>query len=302
MKDVWYTIFNPASGSGNHKKRIDLINKLLTTSLLKFNLISTEYAHHEQLLVEKAIKKGYRKFICVGGDGTLHYMVNGVMQQKIVPTDTITIAVIPSGTGNDWVKTYGISSNPNKAIRTIIKDHSIYQDIGKIYLENTKNDVFFVNSAGIGFDAFVVKNIHTYEKWRSLSYIVAALVSLKNFKPSNLILKTSLKTYNSELFLLSIGLCKYSGSGMQLTYYDQHKSGYFDITYISKIKVRTVLRHILKLYLGGINKLKESQCSRENHIDIEKNKSSFIQADGEFIGSGNLSIRLIPNAIRFIIS
>lgn len=302
MKDVWYTIFNPASGIGKKKERKSSIQKTLSAYQLAHEFICTAYPHHEEILVQKAIEKGYRKFICIGGDGTLHYMVNGIMKQTIVPSNVITIAVIPSGTGNDWVKTYGISSKPNRAIQTITKNHTIYQDIGKISLKNTKEDIYFVNTAGIGFDAFVVKNIDTYENWGSFTYIVAALAALNSYKPSKFILKTSKKIVKSNMFLISIGLCKYSGSGMQLTHYDRHKSGYFDITLISKIKRRTVLRHILKLYFGGINKLKESQCFRENHINIEKNTTSFIQADGELIGSGDLIIRLIPNAIRFIIS
>ncbi|MGI9531123.1 diacylglycerol/lipid kinase family protein [Lutimonas sp.] len=302
MTDIWYTIFNPASGSGNHKKRIDSIKRLLTNSHLKYNFISTKYAHHEELLVQKAIKKGYRKFICIGGDGTLHYMVNGVMKQDLVHTNKITIAVIPSGTGNDWIKTYGISSNPTKAIQTIVNNKCKHQDIGRISLATPKNVVFFANTAGIGFDAYVVKNINKYEKWGSLSYIIAAVVGLKYFKPSTLIVQTSDKIYDAELFLLSVGLCKYSGSGMQLTHFKNHQTGFFDITYISKIKRRTVLKNILKLYFGGIHTLKESQCFIEKNIDIEKNTSSFIQADGELIGSGNLHIQLIPNAIQFIVS
>lgn len=302
MKDVWYTIFNPASGTGRKNNRIPFIKKLLHNNHLTHEFISTSYTHHEEVLVQQAIQKGYRKFICIGGDGTLHYMVNGVMKQDSVPTDKITIAVIPSGTGNDWVKTYDIPSNIQKAIQTIVHHKTIYQDIGSISLQHSKKDVFFVNTAGIGFDAFVVKSIDKFVQWRSLSYIVAALAGLKQFKPSHLILKTPDKTYDSSLFLLSIGLCKFSGSGMQLTHFKNHKNGFFDITYISEIKRRNVLRHILKLYLGGIEKLKESQCFREKHIDIEKNTYSYIQADGEYIGSGNLSIRLIPKAIQFIIS
>ena len=104
------------------------------------------------------------------------------------------------------------------------------------------------------------------------------------------------------MFLISIGLCKYSGSGMQLTDYENHQIGFFDITYISKIKVLQVLRHILKLYFGGIKDIKESQCFREKTIYTENNNSSFIQADGELLGAGDVDISLIPKAIQFIIS
>ena len=302
MKDIWYTIFNPESGNRLGLKRVNSIKKLLYFHQIDHVFETTQYPHQEEIMVDKAIKKGYRKFICIGGDGTLHYIVNGVMKQKTISSNKITIAVIPSGTGNDWVKTYNISSNLKKAIQTIVKNKCIYQDNGSLRLKTSDRDIFFVNTAGIGFDAYVVKHIDKYMKWGSFSYIVGALIGLKNYKPSIFSLKTPNHEFRSTKFLVSIGLCKYSGSGMQLTDYNNHKNGLFDITCISKIKRRNVLRHILKLYLGGINNIKESYCFRENYINIENNTSSFIQADGEFIGSGDLNIRLIPKAIKFIIS
>ena len=64
--------------------------------------------HEEDISRNYAIKKGFTKIISVGGDGTLHHVVNGIMTQKLVETNTIQLAVIPIGTGNDWVKTYNI--------------------------------------------------------------------------------------------------------------------------------------------------------------------------------------------------
>ena len=302
MKGVWYIIYNPVSGGGKKDRRIETIKSLLLRYQLNYTFISTEYAHHEELLVKNAISKGYRKFICIGGDGTLHYMVNGIMQQDLVASNQIYIAVIPIGTGNDWVKNYNISTNPEKAIKTILNNKSVYQDIGSIKFLKTNKEVFFVNAAGIGFDAFVVKNISDYLKWGSLAYIFAALSSLTKYKPIKFTLNTEKSSYNSHMFLISIGLCKYSGSGMQLTDYKNHQIGFFDITYISKIKVLQVLRHILKLYFGGIKDIKESQCFIEKTIHTENNNSSFIQADGELLGTGDVHISLIPKAIQFIIS
>ncbi len=302
MKSVWYIIFNPVSGGGKNEKLLKNIKKLLFKYEVSFDIVSTEYVHHEKLLVNNAINNGYRKFICIGGDGTLHHMVNGIIKQPLIASHKITLAVIPIGTGNDWVKNYKISSKPEKAIKTILKNKSIYQDIGRITLIESQKEIYFTNAAGIGFDAFVVKNIKAYVKWGYLAYIIAALFGLKEFKPGKFILKTKGNSFDSHMFLISIGLCKYSGSGMQLTDYKNHENDYFDITYISKINPFQVIRHIFKLYFGGIKNIKESQCFREKQIKTVNNYSSYIQADGELIGSGDVKITLIPKAIRFIIS
>lgn len=302
MKSDWYIIFNPVSGGGKNEKRIKKIKSLLLSNQLHFQFTSTEYAHHEELLVKQAIVNGSRKFICIGGDGTLHHMVNGIMNQHDIASHKITIAVIPIGTGNDWVKNYKIPSDPKKAIQLIVKHKVVFQDIGRIAFKAPQQEIFFVNAAGIGFDAFVVKSINAFAKWGSLAYILAALSSLKVYKPHPFILKTGSHNFNSNMFLISIGLCKFSGSGMQLTDYKQHENGLFDITYISNIKMLQVIRHMFKLYFGGIKNIKESQCFREKIINTINNNASYIQADGELLGKGDVTISLIPKAIQFIIS
>ena len=54
----------------------------------------------------KELDKSFDLLISVGGDGTLHHVVNGIMTQRYVKTSDITISVIPLGTGNDWIKNY----------------------------------------------------------------------------------------------------------------------------------------------------------------------------------------------------
>ena len=76
-------------------------------------------------MVQNAIKIGFRNIISVGGDGTLHHVVNGIMMQRYVKTSDITISVIPLGTGNDWVKTYNIPTSIKEAIEIIYKKNII---------------------------------------------------------------------------------------------------------------------------------------------------------------------------------
>ena len=148
MKSVWYIIFNPVSGGGKNKNRIENIKKLLILHQLPFDFASTEFPQHEELLIKTAITNGYRKFICIGGDGTLHHMVNGVMNQNQIPSHKISIAVIPIGTGNDWVKNYNISSHPEKAIQTINKKE---KPLAAYYFGNRKQDKdLFLNSLYFG--------------------------------------------------------------------------------------------------------------------------------------------------------
>lgn len=301
MDNTWYIIINPTSGGGKAKKKINKILKLISQYKLIIKTVNTEYPHHEEELVEKAIKLGYCNFVCVGGDGTIHHMINGIMKQKHVDTSQIKLAVIPTGTGNDWVKNYNIPKDPEKAIEIINKSNSIFQDIGKIILLDSKKEIYFNNAAGIGFDAYVVKNINKYTKWGSMAYLVAALFSFKSYINGNYKVSLDGKIFESSIFLISLGICKYSGAGMQLTNYKAHKTGYFDVNLIKSISLIKVIKNIFKLYNGKINEVKEARCLHAKELKISGNTSSYIQADGELIGKGNLSITLIPMAIQFIV-
>lgn len=301
MSNTWYIIYNPISGGGNAEKKINSIQNLFIYNKIKTETVRTQYPHHEEELVQKAIKKGYNKFICIGGDGTIHHMVNGIMKQNYADTRSIKLAVIPTGTGNDWVKNYKISTNFKKAIDIILRNNSLFQDIGKITLSQPHKEVYFNNAAGIGFDAYVVKNINQYKNLGSLAYLFAALFSFKTYNSGKFIFSLDHKKIESNLFLISLGICKYSGAGMQLTDYKNHKPGYFDVTLIKPISLFKVIINITKLYNGRINQIKETHCSQVKDFTLMDNTVSYIQADGELIGKGDADITLITRAIQFIV-
>ena len=302
INTCWYTIFNPTSGGGMNQNKIDRILSYLKLNDISYQFVQTQYAHHEETLVQTAIQQGYVKFICIGGDGTIHHMINGIMKQQYTDSINIKLAVIPTGTGNDWVKHYAIPKDPKKAILLIKNNKSILQDIGKInFLQNDKV-TYFNNVAGIGFDAFVVKNISSYKKWGSLAYLIAALSSFKSFKKSKVTYIVDSVTYKSFLFLFSIGICRYAGAGMQFTDFKNHKSGFFDFTMIKSISLFSVISQILKLYNGNISKVKETDCIHVKKFELCQNKSCYIQADGELIGKGDAVFTLLPNAIQLITS
>ena len=136
MKTNWFLIVNPTSGKGKSKKNWSKISDELVKQNISFSFAFTEYSKHEEVLVKNAIKNGFSKIISVGGDGTLHHVVNGIMKQKLVKTNSIQLAVIPIGTGNDWVKTYNIPTKIENSIAIISKEKTILQDIGKLETEN----------------------------------------------------------------------------------------------------------------------------------------------------------------------
>ncbi len=301
MNDNWYTIINPTSGSGKSLRQLNLIKNLFKKNNLNTTIVLTEYIHHEKELVQTAIKQGYTKFICVGGDGTLHHIINGIMSQKTIATNKIKVGVIPVGTGNDWVKTYKIPNKIEGAIQIINKGKTIFQDIGYLKLLDTNTELYFNNLAGIGFDAFVVRRISSFKKIGTIAYLLGGIISFFSYKKNKLHVIIDNKNIKTKIFMISIGLCKYSGGGMQLTDFKKHKNGVFDITLIKNITLIKVLLHLKKLYNGKIIHLKEVETHQSKSLTILSNKSAYIQADGELLGKGNVEINIIKNAIQYVV-
>ena len=180
MSTSWFIIANPISGNRNFSKQWKEIQQLLNNKKIDFSFAFTKFSKHEIELVNTAIQQGFRNIISLGGDGTLHNVVNGIMLQRYAKTSNITIAVIPQGTGNDWIKTYNIPNNVEKAIDIICKKNIILQDIGVLKTKN--KTTYFNNVAGLGYDGYIVNKLKTLKHFGSLAYILSGIAGLSFIK------------------------------------------------------------------------------------------------------------------------
>ena len=296
----WFLIVNPSAGNTNFRKSWICIQSLLKTKEIFFSFAFTQYTKHELVLVDEAIKQGYRNFISVGGDGTLHHVVNGIMMQRYTKTSNIKLGVIPLGTGNDWIRTYKIPNSIEKAINVIINNTVIFQDIGCITLASGKKE-YFNNLAGIGYDGYVVKNLKYLKKIGSIAFLLSGLYSLLSYKKKKYSITIGDETLKEECLMIIFGICKYSGGGLRVTKYPNPTDGLLDITIVKKFSFFNLLFNLPKLYNGNIVHHKKVDNYKVKELNII-NDNSIIEADGEIVGTGSLKVHIIPNAIQFLIN
>ena len=118
-KDRWFAIVNHVAGSGRGLKDWPIISKLLRDTNIAFDAVFTEKKYHATELAVEAVNKDYRKIIVVGGDGTLHEVVNGLFIQKKCSTTDVILSVIAVGTGNDWIRMFGIPRKYTERLRLL---------------------------------------------------------------------------------------------------------------------------------------------------------------------------------------
>ena len=298
--NTWFLIVNPNAGNKNFKKSWNKIKYLLKFKNIQYSFAITQYTKHETILIKEVIKKGYRNIISVGGDGTLHHVVNGIMTQRYIKTSEIKLGIIPLGTGNDWIKTYNIPNSIEKSIDIIKKNSTIFQDIGCITLQNGKKE-YFNNLGGIGYDGYVVKNLNYLKKIGSLAFLLSGLYSLFSYKKTKYSISIKNKTIQEKCLMIIFGICKYSGGGLRITENPNPTDGLLDITIVKDISFFDVLINLPKLYNGTIVHHKKVDNYKVKDVKIINNYNSIIEADGEIIGNDSLNVSIHDKAVQFFI-
>lgn len=309
-KDVWYVIVNPHAGSKKTQEDWPKIKSLLTNKGIQFESVFTEYILHATKLTIKAItEKGYRRIISVGGDGTLNEIVNGVFTQTIVNPLDITVGVISVGTGNDWGRMYDLPSTYDEQI-DIIKTGKIFkQDVGKVsYFDHgSKKDHFFINIAGIGYDALVAKKTNVAKQKGAsgvLTYMISLVGGLFQYNFNNVVIeKEGKRLFSGKIFSVSVGICKYNGGGIMQLPNAISDDGLFDMTIIRKVSKFKVVRNITKLYDGTFTKIKEVEMHTGKQFTITgiPKESVFLETDGESLGNSPLVFNILEKSIAVIV-
>jgi len=282
----------------------------LEDSSLKLEYVFTERTYHAIEITKNYItEKGYKNIIIVGGDGTMNEVVNGLFRQERYPTTEITLGLITVGTGNDWGRYYGMNKSYKKMIKAITKGKTFIQDVGKVNYEHTteKEDRYFVNIAGMGYDALVAKKTNiSKEKGRGgvLIYLINLLQSLFQYSYTKLrITADGKQVFDGKVFTISIGICKYNGGGMMQLPFAVSDDGLFDVTLVRKTSKLRVIRNIKNLYDGSFINMKEVETYRGKNFIIESipNNALFLETDGESLGHSPLYFEIVPKSVKLIV-
>ena len=276
------------------------IKKELLLQKIEFDFCFSDYEQHTILLTKQALERGYRKLIGVGGDGTLNEICNGLFggENNCHPGE-VTVAVIPAGTGNDWIRSHQINKRYKKAIQSLRADKRLLQDIGKISMMTGKGEVthYYLNIAGIGFNASVVKNTRLIsgKLLRSrYNYLLALIMSLIGYKPVELVITTDpsdsspSRNIRWPVFAMSIAICKFNGGGMMMAPHAKYDDGLLSLTVVKKISKLKVIRNFFKLFDGSFVKNKEVKTLNTRKLSVTSAQEFGVEMDGELLGETKL--------------
>ncbi len=302
----WFVLVNPNAGKRKGEKDWHEIAAQLATAGIKYKYVFTEHRGHAVLLTREYIENGYRNIIVVGGDGTLNEVVNGIFMQDKIATNEITLAMIPVGTGNDWCRMFHIPGDYKQAIGLINKHKIFVQDTGAIkYIskEGSEKTRYFINMAGMGFDALVAKKTNKQKelgKSNPLSYVVNIFSSLFSYTYTRVTILLDKEKITSDIFSMSVGICQYNGGGMKQAPGALPDDGLFDLTIIKPIGKFKIIRNIIKLFDGSFTQMPEVSTYRSTKIIIHSEPKMYMEADGESLGHTPFVFNILTQSLNIV--
>ncbi len=303
--EAWYIIVNPNAGKGLGERDWDKIESLLKQYQLQYRVRFTQSKGHAIQLTREGIKQGYRNLLAVGGDGTMNEVVNGCFRQKVCPTKELNLSIITVGTGNDWGRMFGIPNGYREAIRVIREKKTCLHDTGVVhYYHGAQRDKrYFINIAGLGFDALVTKRTNS-QKERGHSgkalYFWNLLSSLLAYSHTQAQIVIDGEKIVNKVFTISLGIGRYSGGGMMQTPHALHDDGLFDITVIKKMRKGEVIRNLKLLYNGKILTHPKVEGYIGKDILIDSDPLIHLEVDGESLGHSPFEFQIIPRSINIV--
>lgn len=264
-------ILNPAAGSGHAVETMNLMEQELRQQQIDYRIFRTErQGHATDIARELSADNDITAVISVGGDGTAFEVANGLAGTGKA------MGIIPSGTGNDFIKSVGLPRKPMEALQYILTHQAKKVDMGRL------NDGRFLNVCGTGFDVTVLDYTESFKKrFRGLTpYLFGLIKAIFHYTPVHLRIETDEFSEEGDYLVCSIANGQYIGGGIPICPIAEPDDGKLDLVLISNIRRAAIPRYLPGLLKGKDLSFKMTRHFRVEHVTIE-NDDMRLNVDGE---------------------
>lgn len=264
----------------------------------------TVYPTHATLLARQAAEAGSSLVIAAGGDGTVHEVINGLMQ---VPQEARPrLGIVPLGSGNDFAHSIGIYTNPSEALKKIFTGVPNAIDVGLFDTDRGMHE-YFNNTFGLGFDAIVTIRSHRLTHMRGfLMYLVAVLQTIIfDLDAPMMHITSDQEKWDDETTMLVICNGPREGGGFLVAPDSLVSDGILNYATLTRVSRLMLLRLLPEVMKGTHGRFKQVRLGQLHKMEVKAEKPFTIHADGEVIaGFGtdvrNVSVEVIPGAIELM--
>ncbi|MBC8525980.1 MAG: diacylglycerol kinase family lipid kinase [Candidatus Cloacimonetes bacterium] len=295
--NLYKIILNPFAGKGKAFRSIRTIEKYFQKFQIEYDMQITDSPKQATEIALESANKGFEYIVAAGGDGTINEVLNGIMKSEY--PEKINLGIIAVGAGNDFVKNLSYPRSIDNQIKILRRKTTKKIDIGKI------EDLYFINTLGLGFDAQVTK---TYYKSKLLNgfigYLIAVLLTLIKCRTYLVEISVDDKTIIKNTLFITVGNGKCCGGKFHLTPDAKIDDGVFDLCIIDKLTRREIIKFLPKVIKGKHTNLPMVKMLQGNEIIVKSEIDLPVYLDGEIPDlkdKKNIDIKIIPKKLNLIV-
>ena len=251
-------------------------------------------------LAERAARSGAGLVVSVGGDGTLNETVNGLLRAG----GSTELATIPLGTGMDFVRTYGIPTTFDDAVRVALTGSPRTIDVGRVSYRTWGGDAAercFANVGSVGMSAAVAQRANGMSKvlgGKATFFYALTRVFLQWQNTEVSVQLDDAAPYTGRMHDVIVANGAWHGGGMKLAPGAAPDDGLFDVVLIGDVAKLDFLTTAPKLYKGGHVTHPKVEVLRSAHVRVEAAERLPIELEGEQVGTTPVTFELVPGALR----
>lgn len=282
-------IINPISGVGSKRKIPKMIEEAFSADDCSLEISFTEYPGHASELTRRALDKGAKCIVAVGGDGTINEIACAMIHSDAV------LGIIPKGSGNGLARELHIPMDARRALDLVVKGH-----VSTIDCCRANGRIFFC-TCGVGFDAAVSQKFANEKRRGSLTYIKNTVEEYLSYKPEPYELLIDNQTIKEKAFLVACGNASQYGNNAFIAPHANIQDGKMDITVLSPFTPLDIAPLAIQLFTKQIDRNSKIKTFKGQVVTIIRQHSGVMHLDGEpIMADSRIEISIIPKSLHVL--
>ena len=290
----FYLTVNPHGGAKKGPKLLKKVKPVFDKADIELTIIETMFAGHAKELAEQLDFTGYDGMISIGGDGTLHEVVNGLMYRK----DGINfpIGLIPGGSGNSFMHDLELVDAVDAA-NAIINGNTTKVDIAEVKINHVTK--YAINIIGWGLVTDIANKAEKHRWMGTSRYTILSVLEVMTNKARPAVLVIGDKRISDDFTFIIACNTIHTGKGMKMAPKAKLDDGLMDIIVVKHKASRIKLLSMLPTVFEGThinNPIVEYYT--ESEFSLIPKEDELLNIDGEIAGSTPIVVKMIPKRIE----
>jgi YegS/Rv2252/BmrU family lipid kinase len=287
-------ILNPAAAGGKTIKLMPEIVEQFGKCGRQHDIYVTSHAGETPVVARQMLDQGHHTLVAVGGDGTINEVASVLLEQA----SPCALGIIPSGSGSDFVRTLRLPKDLVQAVQVVVNRRTERIDAGQITFDDGSTK-YFVNVAGLGFDAVVAEfALTSHMPGSTMPYLVSAVRAMRVYKNMSMRIESAERIFEGRAASVLFANARYFAGGMHIAPMASITDGKLDVAILGDLSPAEMLRAVPSVFRGKhVTNPKFSHFTTTS-LRVSTERPARVQADGELMEYTPVTIDVLPGALQ----